>query len=1191
MNRDDNPGIRWNPFRALAVIVGLEAPDTAAVVVAVPPYEYTPPNLRGNSDESTTVFVDFDSNDSGTTVDGAAPPLTTVSDDDDDAANFPEASAPPPLSAQATTTLADAYGITPDEAHAALSDPANFDADGERSIVLAGAALRQQLFGFRSDEWRWRMPPGVEEDAAAEGGGFWDPLGLRAALMKRVAPAAAAAEADEAQRRDPDLEDPRTQWHVLDAQVSAALSAALKQRRLTVNLPSLDIGACTALLRQMVLHRERDGAMLELEIAGEPRLAMTPPHWQPQLEDEATLVEVPQRSAEWRWAAAAMQLRCPDMTILCVERVQDVNLWERYIMQRDQRARANGGDANERWLFHGPKSTPPRAIWHDGDVGFDGRMSNSGYFGTGGAYFSESSMYSDAGYAFRCPSYHSDGAKQMFLASVICGVSKDYGRARDSSLKRPPPQPGTSGRLFDSINSAPDQVDYRMHVVWNNAQAYPRYIVTYSTPPSHRAKPKQRSKSAARALTELHCDATLIRAGLPPPPPKLLAWTAAADPPSSETEAADGMVATNDGESGGSGASPRARWEWEDGASGSGKWQPYPALVCDQLDAGLHRCRAQALHEVEIAIGGKYRVFIDSTAVSTNMYQMNTSSGFTRDVRCNGDRSNRGLVSALPAIVVAVSGAATKVSSPATKVSLPPSSPPTLAVGAVPARGSGSFVGLPLVPPTGSTAITHVAHALREACLAGRTKAVKQILTTHPETVVEADANGNTALLCAMMGRTVRSNFTTAKLIVESSLTSAQAQDAVVNAQDATGRTALLFAASIGSVEMVRVLFTHGADENLSDALGHAPVHAAAENGHAATITALLASGAKPGVTTNDGSSVLLLAANNGHTDVINALWPARRDLDVEAADDQGVTPLIAAASAGHHATAKLLVSDQWYAALDCTERSSLAQQSSALGPMSYGSSSQPLQRTARNAARANGHYLLEKMLIDTALEQQRHRAWRCPSCAECAAMPKSACRAQAWACYRSFSLDYAWWGFAVCIRPFAVVVTHARLLCVTFSFIFCAIPLLVVGLLLLLMGPGGWCMLLMGFLMWSSSVGQACCLGVIWCDFCCFWPCRPIHAQTHSSDFCYYCARRDARENEISHGCGQIEPPYFDEHGVCRKLRPDVCCCPPCMEDDAEILPWRGIPTPPPSPRAVVASANTASTANGDDDAVCTVQ
>jgi hypothetical protein len=329
-----------------------------------------------------------------------------------------------------------------------------------------------------------------------------------------------------------------SRWSTLGAAAARALTQAHREvpRRTRVDDLFVDGNRCTALLRQMTLFRPSDGAFLKLRIKGHPNAALTPLHWEPQLEDEAKLIEVPRGTDEFTWACAAMMLRNPTVVVEKVERVQDVELWSKYAAELELRARGNGGDPNERWLFHGTGGAAPKAIWHDGDGGFDARMSSAGYFGRNGAYFSESAHYSDQGYSHMlccgealddCFCGAASGPAQMFIASVVCGHSKDYGRSQDRGLKRPPVREGGSSKLFDSIHSAPDDPSYGMWVVWQNAQAYPRYVVTYRSKCAQ-GSASSRSTAAQGLLRTLYGGSggaastmidALIDASLPPPPP------------------------------------------------------------------------------------------------------------------------------------------------------------------------------------------------------------------------------------------------------------------------------------------------------------------------------------------------------------------------------------------------------------------------------------------------------------------------------------------------------------------------------------------------------------------------------------------------------------------------------------------------------------------------------------------------
>jgi hypothetical protein len=103
---------------------------------------------------------------------------------------------------------------------------------------------------------------------------------------------------------------------------------------------------------------------------------------------------------------------------------------------------------NERSLFHGTSRWDPKVLCLS-NQGFDPRVSNDGFYGQG-VYFAETANYSHM-YAHR-----SRGAStsaeifEFILATVACGVSKDYDRRVDSEtrgLRRPPPRDsqGVSG--------------------------------------------------------------------------------------------------------------------------------------------------------------------------------------------------------------------------------------------------------------------------------------------------------------------------------------------------------------------------------------------------------------------------------------------------------------------------------------------------------------------------------------------------------------------------------------------------------------------------------------------------------------------------------------------------------------------------------------------------------------------------
>ncbi len=74
---------------------------------------------------------------------------------------------------------------------------------------------------------------------------------------------------------------------------------------------------------------------------------------------------------------------------------------------------------------------------------------------------------------------------QVFLADVLCGFVKNYGEEKAMDLTRPPPR--TADFLYDSVQGGPHRGWFRaddtktiMYVVYDNAQAYPSYLITFT---------------------------------------------------------------------------------------------------------------------------------------------------------------------------------------------------------------------------------------------------------------------------------------------------------------------------------------------------------------------------------------------------------------------------------------------------------------------------------------------------------------------------------------------------------------------------------------------------------------------------------------------------------------------------------------------------------------------------------------
>lgn len=94
---------------------------------------------------------------------------------------------------------------------------------------------------------------------------------------------------------------------------------------------------------------------------------------------------------------------------------------------------------------------------------------------------------------------------------------------------------------------------------------------------------------------------------------------------------------------------------------------------------------------------------------------------------------------------------------------------------------------------------------------------------------------------------------------------------------DENSRSALHFAAALGSVDCVKLLVEAAADVNLQDKEGYTPLHMAAGYMHTSTMAALLEAGSDPELKDNNGRDVVQLVDNLRNSMPLNAATVTRR--------------------------------------------------------------------------------------------------------------------------------------------------------------------------------------------------------------------------------------------------------------------------------------------------------------------------
>ena len=201
-----------------------------------------------------------------------------------------------------------------------------------------------------------------------------------------------------------------------------------------------------------------------------------PTWWEPQV-TKIELKAVAQSTPEWDKVVSLVHLTLGKAQVVHVERIQNQWLWDRYMFAKQRMVEKNGGEVNEKELFHGTRDTLPEKIYRS-EQGFDFRYSAMGSWGSG-TYFAVNASYSH-NYAFK----KREGGKvvfQMLLAYVLTGMS--YCSPPDPSLRRPPVrQSGPfEDQLYDSVQGNTGNTD--VYVVYDHEKAYPAYILTYSMDP------------------------------------------------------------------------------------------------------------------------------------------------------------------------------------------------------------------------------------------------------------------------------------------------------------------------------------------------------------------------------------------------------------------------------------------------------------------------------------------------------------------------------------------------------------------------------------------------------------------------------------------------------------------------------------------------------------------------------------
>lgn len=109
-----------------------------------------------------------------------------------------------------------------------------------------------------------------------------------------------------------------------------------------------------------------------------------------------------------------------------------------------------------------------------------------------------------------------------------------------------------------------------------------------------------------------------------------------------------------------------------------------------------------------------------------------------------------------------------------------------------------------------------------------------------------------------------------------------QGQLHMLNVQDESGLTALMWAANYGQLVTVRLLLECGANPHLKGKQGESAMLLAAANGHMHVVKMLIAARCDVNDTDNDGNTAMIYAAHGDHVHCISELLKVNADLTLQ---------------------------------------------------------------------------------------------------------------------------------------------------------------------------------------------------------------------------------------------------------------------------------------------------------------------
>ncbi|XP_006137712.2 protein mono-ADP-ribosyltransferase PARP14 [Pelodiscus sinensis] len=195
-----------------------------------------------------------------------------------------------------------------------------------------------------------------------------------------------------------------------------------------------------------------------------------PADWCDMKKERVKVVLLHPEMKEYQDVQTQFQQTCANFKIEKIERIQNPYYWRAYQIKKQEMDSKNGHTNNEKLLFHGTTSTSLTVI---NNKGFNRSYAgiNAACYGNG-TYFAVNANYS-AQDTYSKPD--GNGKKYMYLARVLVG---EY-CVGNTGLITPPPKNNTDPT--DQFDSVTDKINNpSMFVIFNDIQAYPEYLITFT---------------------------------------------------------------------------------------------------------------------------------------------------------------------------------------------------------------------------------------------------------------------------------------------------------------------------------------------------------------------------------------------------------------------------------------------------------------------------------------------------------------------------------------------------------------------------------------------------------------------------------------------------------------------------------------------------------------------------------------